>query len=100
MERRNFSAEFKLQVVMESFQRDTTIEAVCRKFNVGRTQINNWRKEFKKGGSNIFLDKRNPRGRAISQGFKPGESPDDLKRIIGDLTIQNEILKKVQGLLS
>jgi transposase-like protein len=100
MERRNFSAEFKLQVVMESFQRDTTIEAVCRKFTVGRTQVNSWRAEFKKGGANIFLDKRNPKRKAISQGFNPGESPDDLKKIIGNLTVQNEILKKVQGLLS
>jgi transposase-like protein len=29
--KRQFSGEFKLQVVMESYQRDTTIEAVCRK---------------------------------------------------------------------
>jgi transposase-like protein len=100
MERRNFSAEFKLQVVMESFQRDTTIEAVCRKFNIARSLVNKWRTEFKKDGSKIFLDKRNPKGKAIAGGFKPGEAPDDLKRIIGDQAVQIEILKKVQGLLS
>lgn len=98
--KRQFSAEFKLQVVMESFQRDTTIEAVCRKFNLARSIVNKWRTEFKQDGPKIFLDKRNPKGKAISQGFNPGESPDDLKKIIGNLTVQNEILKKVQGLLS
>jgi hypothetical protein len=35
-----------------------------------------------------------------SQGYEPGESPDDLKKIIGELTVQNEILKKASGLLS
>jgi transposase len=34
-----------------------------------------------------------------SQGYEPGESPDDLKKIIGELTVQNEILKKASGLL-
>jgi len=97
--KRQFSAEFKLQVVMESFQRDTTIEAVCRKFNVGRTQVHNWRTEFKKDAAKIFLDKRNLKRKAISRGYAPGESPDDLKKIIGNQAVQIEILKKVQGLL-
>jgi transposase len=47
----------------------------------------------------LFGDKRNPKAKAQAQGYSPGESPDDLKRIIGDLTVQNDILKKVQGLL-
>ncbi len=47
----------------------------------------------------LFGDKRNPKAKAQAQGYPPGESPDDLKRIIGDLTVQNDILKKVQGLL-
>ncbi len=33
--RKQYTAEFKFKAVMESFQRDTTIEAVCRKFAVG-----------------------------------------------------------------
>jgi hypothetical protein len=49
--------------------------------------------------ANIFIDKRDPKQKAISQGYAPGESPDDLKKIIGNLTVQNEILKKVSGLL-
>jgi len=47
----------------------------------------------------LFGDKRDPKAKAQAQGYAPGESPDDLKRIIGELTVQNEILKKVQGLL-
>jgi hypothetical protein len=47
----------------------------------------------------MFVDKRNPKQKAQAQGYAPGESPDDLKRLIGELTVQNEMLKKVPGLL-
>ena len=98
-QRRHFTPEFKLQVVLESIQRDTTIEAVSRKYGIASSVINRWRREFKARGADIFADKRDPKGKAKAYGYKPGESPDDLKRIIGELTVQNEILKKVPGLL-
>ena len=40
-----------------------------------------------------------PSRRPHSQGYEPGEAPDDLKRLIGELTVQNDILKKASGLL-
>lgn len=98
-QRRYFTPEQKLQVVLESIQRDTTLEAVSRKYNIVASVIIRWRREFKEKAAVVFTDKRNLIGRAKANGFKPGESPDDLKRIIGELTVQNEILKKVPGLL-
>ena len=98
-QRRYFTPEQKLQVVLESIQRDTTLEAVSRKYNIVASVIIRWRREFKEKAAVVFTDKRNPKGKAKANGYKPGESPDDLKRIIGELTVQNEILKKVQGLL-
>ena len=100
IQRRQFTPEQKLQVVLESLQRDTTLEAVSRKYSIVTSVIIRWRKEFKEKTVIVFSDKRNPRGKALANGYKPGESPDELKRIIGDLTVQNEILKKVPGLLS
>jgi transposase len=99
MEKKTYAADFKVKVVMESFQRDTTLEATCQKFGVSRSQLMRWRQEFHEKAPSLFGDKRNPAQKAISQGYKPGEAPDDLKKIIGELTVQNEILKKVSGLL-
>jgi len=99
MDRKTYTAEFKVKVVLESMQRDTTLEQVCQRFGVSKSMVHRWREEFKAKASTIFLDKRNPAQKAMSAGYKPGESPDDLKKLIGDLTVQNEILKKVQGLL-
>ena len=99
-QRRYFTPEQKLQIVLESMQRDTTLEAVSRRYGIVSSVIIRWRKAFKEKAAVVFADQRNPKGKATANGYKPGESPDELKRIIGELTVQNEILKKVPGLLS
>ena len=97
--RKSYTSEFKLKVVLESMQRDTTQEEVCKKFGVSSSMLHRWRKEFQDNAASVFHDKRDPKQKAQAQGYGPGESPDDLKKIIGELTVQNEILKKASGLL-
>lgn len=97
--RRIFTPEFKLKVVLESMQRGTTVEQVRRKYNLNWSVLNRWRKEFRANAHEIFAGKRNPSAKAQSQGYPPGQSPDELKRVIGDLTVQVEVLKKAEGLL-
>ncbi len=91
MERTAYPIEIKLKAILESFQQDTTIEQVCQQFGVSRAQLYRWRL--------AFLDKRDPKQKVQAQGNAPEESPDDLKKIIRELTLQNDILKKAQGLL-
>jgi transposase len=93
-QRKTYTPEFKLKVVLESLQRDTALEAVCQRFGVSKSMVHRWRQDFQANAVNALLDKRNPKQKAVAQGYQPGESPDELKRIIGDLTVQNEILKK------
>jgi transposase len=97
--RKQYSPEFKFKVVLESLQRDTTIEEVCRKFGVSSSMVSRWRQAFQQKGPEVFADQRDPASRARAQGYAPGESPEDLKQLIGELTVQNELLKKSRGLL-
>jgi transposase len=97
--RKQYTPEFKFKVVLESLQRDTTMEEVCRKFGVSSSMISRWRQAFQQKGPELFADQRDPKSRAKAQGYEPDESPDDLKRLIGDLTVQNDLLKKSRGLL-
>jgi transposase len=99
-QRKSYTPEFKLKVVLESMQRDTTQEAVCKDYGISSSMLHRWKKEFQQHAATIFYEKRDPKQKAQSQGYAPGESPDDLKKIIGELTVQNEILKKASGLLS
>ena len=98
-QKKSYTPEFKLKVVLESLQRDTTQEAVCKHYGISSSMLHRWKKEFQTKAADIVADKRDPKQKAMAQGYAPGESPDDLKKIIGNLTVQNEILKKVQGLL-
>jgi transposase len=97
--KKQYTPEFKAKVVLESYQRDTTIEAVRKKYGVSNSMIHRWRQKFQANLPSLFADKRKPEEKVRARGFPPVESPEDLKRTIGELTVQNEILKKVQGLL-
>ena len=97
--RKQYTPEFKFKVVLESLQRDTTLEEVCRKYAVTSSMVSRWRQAFQQKGPEIFRDQRDPASRSKAQGFEPGESPDELKKLIGELTVQNELLKKSRGLL-
>jgi transposase len=91
--RKQYSPEFKLKVVLESLPRETTLEAVRQKFGVSNSMIHRGLQEFQARAAEVFVDKRNPRQKAHAQGYAPGESPDALKHLIGELTVQ-KILKK------
>jgi transposase len=80
-QKKQYSPEFKFKAVMESYQRDTTIEEVCRKFGLASSVLHRWRKEFAEHGPTIFSDKRDVQTRRQSQGFAPGESLDELKQL-------------------
>jgi len=45
-QRQTYAPEFKLKVVLESYQRDTTQEEVCRKFGISSSMLHRWRKHF------------------------------------------------------
>jgi transposase-like protein len=97
--RKQYAPEFKFKVVLESLQRDTTLEEVCRKYTVSSSMVSRWRQAFQQKGPEIFSDQRDPMSRRKALGYEPGEAPDDLKKLIGELTVQNDILKKSRGLL-
>jgi transposase-like protein len=86
-------------VVLESLQRDTTLEEVCRKDSVSSSLLSRWRQAFQQQGPEIFSEQRDPTSRSKAQGEEPGEAPEDLKKLIGELTGQNDSLKKSRGLV-
>jgi len=60
-QKKAYAADFKAKAVLESLQRDTTLEAVCRKFGASRSQLMRWRQEFQEKVPGLFVDKRNPK---------------------------------------
>ena len=88
---RKFSEDFKFNVVLESFITGD-ISATAARHNVHVTLVNNWRKQLKNEGPKLF---------AYRKGHNNQEQRmiDTLEKIIGRLTIENQILKKTQEMI-
>lgn len=86
--RTRYSAEEKIRIVMESLTTGTGPAELCRKYNIQPPTYYQWREKFLEGGK-MALTGRN--GDAHRQIHKENER---LKRIVGELTMANDIFKK------
>lgn len=87
MTRRKHSAGFKAQVALESIRGDTTVAEIAKKYNVHPGQVQAWKAEVLSKLESLF-DKG-------SAGHpKSEEQLAVLERKVGQLTIENDFLKK------
>ncbi len=93
--RRSFSAEFKLDTVIEGLRGEKTIAQICREREITESLYYKWRDAFYDRAVEIFKDGR----QADERNHDLEERIADLERIIGRLTVENEILKKARSWL-
>lgn len=72
---------------MEFFNTNISAAELCRKHNVSPVILQDWKNKFLDGGKQALVG----RGDAVKNHAKEVEN---LKRIIGEITITNDILKK------
>lgn len=85
---RNHSAEFKAKVALEAVRGDLTINDISKKYGVHSTQINRWKQQALTGIKTSF------NGKQQKAEVDNQKLTDDLYRQIGQLTCENEFLKK------
>lgn len=88
---RRFSEDFKFNVVLESFITGD-LSATADRHNIHVTLLNNWRKQLKNEGPKLFTFRK-------GKGTEHQRMIDQLEKIIGRLTIENQILKKTQEMI-
>lgn len=91
--RRTFSAEEKIQIVIEGMRGEDSIAALCRKYGIHVNLYYKWNKEFLEAG------KRRLSGDEVREASSDEVSDlkkqtDILKRELADLYIENKSLKK------
>lgn len=84
--RRKYSREFKIKLMRE-IEIGTSIASLSRQYNIHPTQIQSWKRTFKKYGDRAFQGN----GKVYTDEARIAE----LERTIGQLTIENSFLKKV-----
>jgi transposase-like protein len=89
---RTFSAEFKLDTVIEGLRGEKSIAQICREREITDSLYYKWRDVFYDRAVAIFNDSR----QADQRNNDLEEQIAELERIIGRLTVENEILKKAR----
>ncbi len=89
--RRNFSAEFKAEVVLEIISGSKTAAEVCREYNLKPDLVSHWKNQFMINAAQVFENgtKVDPQQARI----------EELERLAGKLSLELEIAKKALLLL-
>ena len=85
--RRSFSGRFKAQVVLEVLTGVKSAAQVCREQGIKETLLSRWKQEFIERAPELF-----ERNRSQNQ---QDERVAELERVIGRLTLDLEMAKKV-----
>jgi transposase-like protein len=88
--RRQYSAEFKLETVLEGIRGEKPVAPICRERGLRDTLYYKWRDAFKERAPGIFASQEQQ-----DQGVSELEARvAELERRVGQLAMENEILKK------
>lgn len=88
--RRQFNKDFKVHVLNE-IDAGKSIAQTAREFEVHPTQIQKWKKELSQYGEKAFSGN----GKLYKEEARIAE----LERVVGQLTMENSLLKKALNML-
>ena len=89
---RTFTPEFKAQVVLEILSGAKTTAEICHEHELSAQVVHRWKAEFIENAPQLFQVE----GRTSPEPARIAE----LERLVGRLTLQLEIAKKVSSLLN
>jgi transposase len=84
--RRRFGAEFKVRLVLDVLTGVQSQAAACRKHSLSPNLLAGWKATFLERAHTVFQDE-------ASQSAEQARI-DELERVLGRLTLENEVLKK------
>ncbi len=91
--RRTFTPEFKVEVVIEALCGQTSQAELCRKHKISDVQLSKWKRQLLENAATLF--ETNDKQNQASQ-----QRITQLEQLVGKLTLELDILKKVSTLLS
>jgi transposase len=91
--RRLYSAEEKIQIVLEGLRGEDSISAICRKYGINENNYYVWSKEFMEAGKKRLSGDTARQATSGEVGSLKKENTQ-LKEIVADLLMQNTVLKK------
>ena len=93
MQRRQYTSEYKSKIVIEVLRGEKTVSEIGSRENISPKQIHNWKKEFLENAHRAFSVTKDEK-EAKDKAEAATEREKDLITKIGELTIENDWLKK------
>ncbi len=91
--RRNFTPEFKAEVVLEALAGESSQAELCRRHNLSDEQLSKWKRQLLENAATLFEP-------ADKQSDANIERIAHLERLVGRLTVALDIQKKASTWLS
>ena len=88
--RSRWTIEQKIAIVMESLNTNISVAELCRKHNVTPNAFYRWKEKFLEAGKLALAGSSLNNG----SGGELASENESLKKLIGELTIANDCLKK------
>ncbi len=92
--RRRFTPEFKAEVVLEALCGESSQAELCRKHNISDVQLSKWKRQLLENAETTLFETNDKQTQASQQRIT------QLEQLVGRLTLELDIQKKVSTLLS
>ncbi len=92
--RKKYSSEEKIRIVLEGMRGEESIAELCRREGLNQNVYYRWSKEFLEAGKQRLAGdiKREATSTEVTDLKKEN---DQLKRLVADIMLKNDVLKKV-----
>jgi transposase len=91
--RKKYSAEEKIRIVLEGLRGDESIAELCRREGLSQSIYYKWSKEFMEAGKQRLAG--NTKRQADSSEVRElRKQNDQLKELVAELALKNKVLKK------
>ena len=91
--RKKYSSEEKIRIVLEGMRGEESIAELCRREGLNQNVYYRWSKEFLEAGKQRLAgDIKREASSSEVTGLK--KENDQLKRLVADIMLKNDVLKK------
>jgi len=85
--RRNFTPEFKTEVLLEALRGESSQAELCRRHNLSEYQLSKWKQHFLENAVSVFTS-------SDKQSSEDAERIAHLQRLVGRMAVAMDIQKK------
>lgn len=89
---RRHSAEYKFKLVLEALRGERSRLEIAREHDITKSLLYKWERSFIENGASVFSNRDQLEGELQEKALQIAE----LERVVGQLTLENRILKKFE----